>query len=134
MFVNFAKDQTDEDELREVTVNGGGPMVIQANRPQRPTDLKLENSSRSSTPHSSSMLSTDQATRSVQTPESVFTVSKTKKSKSNCPSVSRQQQQIRMEPVGEAANGSNPHEDQTPGKKDPSTLFIVSTKTQESKV
>ncbi len=57
-------------------------MVIQANRPQRPTDLKLEKSSRSSTPHSSSTLSTDQATRSVQSPESVFTGSKTKKSKS----------------------------------------------------
>ncbi|KAF4107052.1 phospholipid-transporting ATPase ABCA1 isoform X2 [Onychostoma macrolepis] len=134
VFVNFAKEQTDDEELKEVTVNGGGSVAIPANRPQRPTDLKLEKSSRSSTPHSSSMLSTDQATRSVQTPESVFTGSKTKKSKSNSPSVSRQQQQIRMEPVGEAANGSNPHEHQTPGKKDPSTLFIVSTKTQESKV
>uniref|UniRef100_A0A672M6Q8 P-type phospholipid transporter n=1 Tax=Sinocyclocheilus grahami TaxID=75366 RepID=A0A672M6Q8_SINGR len=118
----------------EVTVNGGGSVAIQANRPQRPTDLKLEKSSRSSTPRSTSAPSTDKATRSAQTPEPSFSGSKTKKIQSNSPSVSKQQQQIRMEPVGEAANGSNPHEDQTPGKKDPSMLFIVSTKTQESKV
>ncbi|ROL48223.1 ATP-binding cassette sub-family A member 1 [Anabarilius grahami] len=130
VFVNFAKDQTDDDQLREVTVNGGSV----ANRPQRPTDLKLEKFSRSSTPHSLSTPSTDQAARSEQTPEPPSTSLKTKKSKSNSPSVSRQQQQIRMEPVGEAANGSQPPEDQTLGRKDPSMLFIVSTKTQESKV
>lgn len=130
MFVNFAKEQSDDDQLREVTVNGGSV----ANRLQRPTDLKLEKFSRSSTPHSLSTPSTDQAARSEQTPEPSSTSLKTKKSKSNSPSVSRQQQQIRMEPVGEAANGSHPPEDQTLGRKDPSMLFIVSTKTQESKV
>ncbi|XP_051767983.1 LOW QUALITY PROTEIN: phospholipid-transporting ATPase ABCA1 [Ctenopharyngodon idella] len=130
VFVNFAKEQSDDDQLREVTVNGGSV----ANRLQRPTDLKLEKFSRSSTPHSLSTPSTDQAARSEQTPEPSSTSLKTKKSKSNSPSVSRQQQQIRMEPVGEAANGSHPPEDQTLGRKDPSMLFIVSTKTQESKV
>lgn len=134
VFVNFAKEQTDDDQLREVTVNGGGSVAIRTNRPQRPTDLKLQKSSSFSNPRSPSAPSIDQATRSVQTPEPSFTGSKTKKSKSNSLSVSRPQQQVRMEPVGEAANGSNPHEDQTPGKKDPSTLFIISTKTQESKV
>ncbi|KAI2659243.1 Phospholipid-transporting ATPase ABCA1 [Labeo rohita] len=134
VFVNFAKEQTDDDQLREVTVNGGGSVAIRTNRPQRPTDLKLQKSSSFSNPRSPSAPSIDQATRSVQTPEPSFTGSKTKKSKSNSLSVSRPQQQVRMEPVGEAANGSNPHEDQTPGKKDPSTLFIISTKTQESKI
>ncbi|KAK9966236.1 hypothetical protein ABG768_003359 [Culter alburnus] len=130
VFVNFAKEQTDDDQLREVTVNGGSV----ANRLQRPTDLKLEKFSRCSTPHSLSTPSTDQAARSEQTPEPPSTSLKTKKSKSNSPSISRQQQQMRMEPVGEAANGSHPPEDQTLGRKHPSMLFIVSTKTQESKV
>ncbi|KAK7128111.1 hypothetical protein R3I93_020650 [Phoxinus phoxinus] len=133
VFVNFAKDQTDDDQLREVTVNGGS-VAIQTNRLQRPTDLKLEKCNRSSTPHSPSTPSTDQGARSEQTPEPPSTGLKTKKNKSTSPSVSGQQQQIRMEPVGEAANGSKPPEDQTPARKDPSTLFIVSTKTQESKV
>ncbi|XP_001920862.6 phospholipid-transporting ATPase ABCA1 isoform X2 [Danio rerio] len=123
VFVNFAKDQTDDDQLREITINGGS-VALQPNRPQRPTDLQLSKTSRSSTPRSPSTTSTE--------PQS--TGSKTKKSKSKSPSVSRQQQQMRMEPVGEAANGSNPTEDQSPGRKDPSVLFIVSNKTQESKV
>ncbi|XP_056088824.1 phospholipid-transporting ATPase ABCA1 [Rhinichthys klamathensis goyatoka] len=125
VFVNFAKDQTDDDQLREVTVNGGSVARL-----QRPTDLKLERCSRSSGPHSPS----DQGARSEQSPEPPSTGLKTKQNKPASPSVSGRQQQIRMEPVGEAANGSTPPEDQTPARKDPSTLFIVSTKTQESKV
>ncbi|XP_051957162.1 phospholipid-transporting ATPase ABCA1 [Xyrauchen texanus] len=132
VFVNFAKEQTDDNQ-QEVTVNGA-PVAAQTTRPQRPTELNLEKPSSSSTPSSHLSPSAEQAAFSGQTSEPRTSGQKTKKSKSNSQSVSRQHQQIKMEPVGAAANGSNPPGDQASGTKDPSALFIVSTKTQESKM
>ncbi|XP_056591567.1 phospholipid-transporting ATPase ABCA1 isoform X2 [Triplophysa dalaica] len=129
VFVNFAKEQTDDDQLREVTVNGGCA-AAQPSRPQRPTHLRLEKPNRPLSPTSSS---TDQAAHLRLTPETRPAGSKTRKNRSNSPSVSRKQkQQIQMEPVGEAANGSKPAGQQT--SKDPSALFVVKSKTKDSKM
>ncbi|XP_039512135.1 phospholipid-transporting ATPase ABCA1 isoform X2 [Pimephales promelas] len=128
VFVNFAKEQTDDDQLRDVTVNGG-PGSTQTTRLQRPTELKLERCSRSSGPHSPSA-----AARPEHSPESPSAASKTKGHQSSRVSGSGPPQEIRMEPVGEAADGPTPPEDPTPARKHPSTLFIVSTKTQDSTV
>ncbi|XP_057217516.1 phospholipid-transporting ATPase ABCA1 isoform X1 [Triplophysa rosa] len=129
VFVNFAKEQTDDDQLREVVVNGGCA-AAQPSRPQRPTHLRLEKPNRPLSPTSAS---TDQAAHSRLTPEPRSAGSKTRKSRSNSPSVSRKQkQQIQMEPVGEAANGSKPAGHQT--SKDPSALFVVKSKTKDSKM
>lgn len=129
VFVNFAKEQMDDDQLREVAVNGGCP-AAQPSRPQRPTHLRLEKPNRPLSPTSAS---TDQAAHSRLTPEPRPAGSKTKKSRSNSPSVSRKQkQQIQMEPVGEATNGSKRAGHRT--SRDPSALFVVKSKTQDSKM
>ncbi|XP_073731945.1 LOW QUALITY PROTEIN: phospholipid-transporting ATPase ABCA1 [Misgurnus anguillicaudatus] len=131
VFVNFAKEQTDDDQLGEVTVNGGS-FPAQTSRPQRPTHLKLENPNRPLTPSSSS---TGQAANSRQSPDRPAGSKTKKKGGSNSPSICRQQKQhIPMETVGEAANGSKPAGRQASRSKDPSTLFIVKSKTQDSKM
>ncbi|XP_065097861.1 phospholipid-transporting ATPase ABCA1 isoform X2 [Paramisgurnus dabryanus] len=131
VFVNFAKEQTDDDQLRDVTVNGGS-VPAQTSRPKRPTHLKIENPNRPLTPSSSS---TGQAAHSRQSPDRPSGSKTKKKGGSNSPSICRQQKQhIPMETVGEAANGSNRAGQQTSRSKDPSTLFIVRSKTQDSKM
>ncbi|TRY97479.1 hypothetical protein DNTS_008213 [Danionella cerebrum] len=121
VFVNFAKEQTDDDLLREVTINGGST-PSQTARPQRPTDLKLGSSSRSSTPHPASTPSTEQQSAA----------SHGKKNQLTSSSASIQQQQMQMDQVCDPPIASTTSPSDV--RKDPSALFIVSSKTQESKV
>lgn len=105
MFVNFAKDQSDDGQLREVYVNA-------AMEPVQPTQgMQMEVRPKEATPNGA-----------MQGP-----------SASSKPKPQPRRQQQHKPKKGSVASGV-PHTAENSGSKDPLTLFLVDGGTQETKL
>ncbi|XP_037401356.1 phospholipid-transporting ATPase ABCA1 isoform X2 [Pygocentrus nattereri] len=143
VFVNFAKEQTDDDDqLTGVGVNGG-LVAAQTHRPQpsrrsvqpqTTTQLvRSPESSRSPSPAKPAQPSCSRS--SSKSTQSRAGGSKNKEGKHTRPSEAKQLQQIQMQPVLESSvSGPKPTQEESSRSKDPAKLFLVKPKTQDSKM
>ncbi|XP_072517055.1 phospholipid-transporting ATPase ABCA1 isoform X1 [Salminus brasiliensis] len=144
VFVNFAKEQTDDDDqLSGVAVNGG-PVAAQTRRPQSrrsiqphptttPSPSASPEPSRSPSPVRAAQPPRPQSPSKSSQPKAGG--SKSKEGKRSGQSEAKQPQQIQMQPMLESSgNGPKRSDGERSQSKDPTKLFLVKPKPQDSKM
>uniref|UniRef100_A0A8B9GST9 P-type phospholipid transporter n=1 Tax=Astyanax mexicanus TaxID=7994 RepID=A0A8B9GST9_ASTMX len=145
VFVNFAKEQTDDDDqLSGVTVNGG-LVAAQTSRPQSrrsiqphpttqqstPSPSASPEPSRSPSPVSAAQPSRPQSPNKSSQPKAGG--SKNKEGKRSVLSEAKQPQQIQMQPMLDSSGSGQKRSDgDRSWSKDPAKLFLVKPKPQDS--
>ncbi|XP_055796674.1 phospholipid-transporting ATPase ABCA1 isoform X1 [Salvelinus fontinalis] len=136
VFVNFAKEQTDDDLLREVTVNGGTP-APQPRRAAQPTQPGQTAKPAQTTKPPQSVKSSDGRPRETKpngvTDSGMAMTSRPQERPQSSRGESRRELSSRKSSKESSANGSKGTRE-TSGNKDPTSLFLVGSSTQDSSV
>lgn len=136
VFVNFAKEQSDDDLLREVTVNGGTP-APQPRRAAQPTQPGQTAKAAQTTKPPQSVKSSDGRPRETKpngvTDSGMAMTSRLQEKPQSSRGESRRELSSRRSSKESSANGSKGTRE-TSGNKDPTSLFLVGSSTQDSSV